>query len=70
MAAMYIGLRAMGTLKPTIVIPPEKRADAPAPATARPTISMTEFLAAAHMIDPSSNRQRAKRYVHFTSKNV
>lgn len=60
-AAMYIGRFIRGTVKPTMVIPPEKRADAPAPATARPTMSITEFFAAAHSIDPNSNNTSAKR---------
>ena len=51
-----------------IVMPPENNAAAPAPATARPTISMTEFFAAAHMIDPSSKIRRAIMYVHLTLK--
>lgn len=42
-------------------MPPENSAEAPAPATALPTISMTEFLAAAQIIDPISKRTRAKR---------
>lgn len=58
-AAIYIGLFASGTVNPTIVIPPEKMAEAPAPAIARPTISITEFLAAAHTTEPSSNMIRA-----------
>jgi hypothetical protein len=36
-AAMYSGRFMSGTEKPTIVMPPENRADAPAPATALPT---------------------------------
>jgi hypothetical protein len=60
-AAMNMGRFISGTVKPTIVIPPENSADAPAPATARPTISITEFFAAAHRIDPNSNNMRAKR---------
>ncbi len=36
-----------------MVIPPLKRAAAPAPATARPTISMFEEVAEAHMIEPT-----------------
>jgi hypothetical protein len=59
--AMYSGRRFSGTVKPTIVIAPENNALAPAPATARPTMSITEFLAAAHMIDPASNKHKAKR---------
>jgi hypothetical protein len=67
-AAMNIGLLVNGTLKPMMVIPPENSALAPAPATARPTMSMTEFFAAAHITEPSSKSTRAKIYVHFTLK--
>ena len=41
-------------------IPPEKRAAAPAPATARPTISITELVAAPHNTEPSSKMQSAE----------
>lgn len=61
MAAMNIGLFFIGTLKPMIVMPPENSAEAPAPATARPTISITEFFAAAQMIDPNSKRHSANK---------
>jgi hypothetical protein len=37
-SAMKIGRRTSGTVNPTIVIPPENKALAPNPATARPTI--------------------------------
>jgi hypothetical protein len=67
-AAMNIGRLIRGTVKPTIVMPPENNADAPAPATARPTMSITEFLAAAQIIEPSSNRTRANKYVYLTLK--
>src|SRR4051794_6944298 len=60
-AAMNMGRFMRGTVKPTIVMPPENRAEAPAPATARPTISITEFFAAAHIIDPSSKSTRANK---------
>lgn len=59
--AIYNGRFLNGTAKPTIVIPPEKIAEAPAPATARPIISMVESVAAAHMIDPTSKRASAKQ---------
>lgn len=68
MAAMYIGRLDRGTLKPTIVMPPENKAEAPAPAIARPTISITEFLAAAQMMEPNSNRHKANKYVYLTLK--
>lgn len=58
---MYNALFLNATEKPMIVIPPEKRAAAPAPAMALPTMSMTEFLAAAQTIDPSSKMIRAMR---------
>jgi len=59
-----------GTEKPTIVIPPEKSAAAPTPATARPTINMVELRAAAQMIEPSSKMSKAIMYVHFMLKYV
>lgn len=59
-AAINMGRRISGTVKPTMVMPPENNALAPAPATARPTMSITEFLAAAHRIEPTSKRTRAK----------
>lgn len=58
-AAMKIGRFFNGTLNPTIVIPPENNALAPAPATARPTMSMTESFAAAQRMEPSSKTTRA-----------
>ena len=67
---MKIGLRTRGTVKPTIVIPPEKRAEAPIPATALPTISMVEVVAAAHSTDPTSNMINAIMYVHLMLKYV
>ena len=65
---MKSGLFSKGTVNPRIVILPEKIAEAPAPAIARPTINITEFLAAAHMMEPNSNSTSANRYVHLTSK--
>jgi hypothetical protein len=59
-AAIYIGRFLKGTVKPTIVMPPEKMADAPAPATALPTMSIVESVAAAQRTDPTSNSTRAK----------
>jgi hypothetical protein len=70
MAAIKMGLFFNGTVKPTIVILPENKAEAPAPATARPTINITEFLAAAQITEPSSKSTRAKMYVHLTLKYV
>ena len=52
-AAMYIGILFKGTEKPIIVMPPENKAEAPAPATALPIISIGELVAEAHMIDPT-----------------
>lgn len=43
-----------GTENPTIVMPPENNAEAPAPAIARPTISITEFFAAAQTMEPTA----------------
>lgn len=53
-----------------MVMPPEKSAAAPAPATARPMMKVGEFWAAAQMIEPISKRSRANRYVYLTSKYV
>lgn len=50
-----------GTLMPTIVIPPENSADAPAPATALPMIRATELGAEAQIIDPTSKSTSANR---------
>ena len=58
--AIYKDRFLKGTEIPTIVMPPENMADAPAPAIALPRISMVESFAAAHRIDPTSNRARAK----------
>lgn len=40
-----------------MVIPPENNAEAPAPATARPMISMGELVAAAQMTEPTNDRE-------------
>ena len=68
--AMKIGRCFSGTLKPTIVRPPEKRPLAPAPATARPTMSIDELLAAAHKTEPNSKITIATIYVYLTLKYV
>lgn len=65
---MYIGRFRNGTVKPMIFIEPEKSALAPAPAIARPQMSMTEFFDAAHTIEPTSNRHNANRKVLLTLK--
>jgi hypothetical protein len=52
--AIYMARFLKGTENPMMVIPPEKRAAAPAPATARPTMSMVELVAAAHKTEPAS----------------
>lgn len=67
---MYMALFRSGTEKPIIVMPPEKSAAAPTPATARPTINMVELTAAAQTMEPSSNMSNAVMYVHFTLKYV
>jgi hypothetical protein len=67
---MKIGRLFNGTLKPTIVRPPEKRPLAPAPATARPMMSIDELLAAAHKTEPNSNITIATMYVYLTLKYV
>ena len=59
-----------GTAKPTMVMPPEKRAAAPTPATARPTINMVELTAAAQTTDPTSKMSNAMIYVHLILKYV
>lgn len=66
--AMKMALLRRETLYPIMVIPPENKAAAPAPATARPQMSMTEFLAVAHKTEPSSNMSKALRYVHLMLK--
>lgn len=66
--AMKMALLRRETLYPIMVIPPENRAAAPAPATARPQMSMTEFFAVAHKMEPSSNMTNALRYVHLMLK--
>ena len=43
-----------GTENPIIVKAPEKSADAPAPAIARPIINIGELVAAAQTMDPTS----------------
>ena len=50
-----------GAIKPMIVMPPEKRAAAPTPATARPRMSIVELVAAAQMTDPTSKMIRLDR---------
>jgi hypothetical protein len=60
-AAMYIARFRNGAMNPMIVMPPEKRAAAPTPATARPTISIVELVAAAQMTEPTSKITRADR---------
>lgn len=69
-AAMYMARFRSGTEKPIMVIPPEYNAAAPAPAIARPMMNMDELVAAAQMIDPTSNITSAERYVYLTSKYV
>lgn len=66
--AMYIARFLKGTEKPTMFIPPEKRAAAPAPATALPTISMVLLVAAAQRTEPISKIVMAMMYVHLILK--
>jgi hypothetical protein len=66
--AIYRGRRLKGTVKPIIVIPPEKSAEAPAPAIARPKMSMTELVAAAQIMEPTSKSMAANIYVYLTLK--
>lgn len=56
---MNIGLFAKGTENPTIVIPPENNPLAPSPATALPTMSIVEEVAAAQITDPISKMTKA-----------
>ncbi|KAL5402728.1 hypothetical protein PMIN04_012946 [Paraphaeosphaeria minitans] len=42
-----------GADNPMMVAPPEKMADAPTPATARPTMSAAELRAVAHTMEPT-----------------
>lgn len=67
-AAMYIGILFKGTEKPIIVMPPENKAEAPAPATALPIISIGELVAEAHMIDPTF--QSMNWYFISTAENI
>ena len=50
-----------GTEYPTIVMPPEKRPEAPAPAIARPTMSIGELIAVAQTMEPTSKSAIAPR---------
>lgn len=52
--ATYIGRFSNGTARAIIVIPPENSAEAPAPATALPTISIGELVATAQITDPTA----------------
>ena len=67
-AAMYIGILFKGTEKPIIVMPPENKAEAPAPATDLPIISIGELVAEAHMIDPPF--QSMNWYFISTAENI
>ena len=49
-----MGRLCRGTVYPIIVIPPENNAEAPTPATARPTMSIVEFVAAAQSTEPTT----------------
>lgn len=59
-----------GTEYPTIVIPPEKMAVAPTPATAQPMISIREICVAVQRMEPPSKMMIAMRYVHLMLKYV
>jgi hypothetical protein len=60
-AATYMARLLRGTEYDTMIIPPENRADAPIPAIARPTISMGELTAAAHITEPTGWEMRVNR---------
>ena len=51
--AIYSARFRKGTENATMVMPPEKMAAEPTPATARPMMSMTDPVAAAHRIEPT-----------------
>lgn len=55
--AMYIAILSNGTENPIIVMAPENKPEAPAPATARPIMSIGEFTAAAQITDPTTKSQ-------------
>jgi len=57
----------MGASVATIVSPPFMRPAAPIPATARPIISMSDELAAAHRTEPSSKTTANARKEYFKS---
>jgi len=59
-----------GTENPMMVMPPEYRAAAPAPAIARPMMNIGELVAAAQIMLPTSKMTSAPRYVYLTSKYV
>ena len=65
--AMYIAIFSNGTENPIIVMAPENKPEAPAPATARPIMSIGEFTAAAQITDPTarSRRVRIKGELHY-----
>lgn len=65
-----IGRFRSGTEKPIMFMAPEKRAAAPAPATARPRISIVEPVAAAQRTEPTSKMTNAEMKVHLTLKYV
>lgn len=68
--ATYMALVSRGTEKLMMFKPPEKTADAPIPAMARPTMSIGEFLAAAHTIEPAKGgSERERRKVQQTFKD-
>lgn len=69
-AARYIARCFRGIAYPRIVMPPENRPAPPAPAMARPTISIGLFLAVAQTMLPTSNMANATTNVHLTSKYV
>lgn len=53
-----MGILLKGTENPIIVMAPENSADAPAPATARPTMSIGELVAVAQIIEPTAESEK------------
>jgi hypothetical protein len=65
---VYTGLFCRGTQCAMIIIAPDSIPAAPAPATARPAMSVMEFFATPQMRDPSSKTDMAARNTNLMSK--
>ena len=68
MTPVNAGRRAGGAEKAMIVYVPEAMPAPPAPATARPTMSVVELLATAHIKLPSSKIKMLRRKVGLSGK--